>query len=59
MHSHEVNFTQAELERIASGEKEVQITVKTPKGNIGHHFFFTAPRSAIVKIQRGREVKKA
>ncbi|MNL00857.1 hypothetical protein D3C87_1213040 [compost metagenome] len=59
VHSHEVNFTQAELERIASGEKEVQITVKTPKGNIGHHFFFTAPRSAIVKIQRGREVKKA
>jgi hypothetical protein len=59
VHSHEVNFTQAELERIATGEKEVQITVATPKGNLAHKFFFTAPRSAIVKIQRGRAVKKA
>jgi hypothetical protein len=54
LHSHEVSFSQAELERIASGEKEVKITVLTPKGNVGHHFFFTAQRSAIVKIQRGR-----
>jgi hypothetical protein len=59
VHSHEVTFTQAELERIATGEKEVQITVQTPKGNLAHHFFFTAPRSAIVKIQRGRGAKKA
>ena len=53
-HSHEVRFTQTELERIASGEKEVKITVKTPKGNLAHEFFFTAPRSALVKIQRAR-----
>lgn len=56
-HSHEVKFTHDELERIASGEKEVKITVLTPKGNLGHHFFFTASRSAQIKIQRAREAK--
>jgi hypothetical protein len=56
-HSHEVIFKQEELERIASGEKEVKITVPTPKGNLAHEFFFTAPRSAIIKVQRGREKK--
>lgn len=53
-HSHSVTFTQQELERIASGEKEVKITVMTPKGNLAHHFYFTASRSALVKIKRGR-----
>lgn len=57
VHSHEVNFTQAELERIANGEKDVEITVLTPKGNLGHRFYFTASRSAIVKIQKGRSGK--
>jgi hypothetical protein len=57
-HSHEVKFTKEELERIASGEKEVKITVLTPKGNVGHHFYFTASRSALVKIQRGQDKAK-
>jgi len=57
-HSHEVNFTKEELERIASGEKEVKITVLTPKGNVGHYFYFTASRSALVKIQRGQDNAK-
>lgn len=56
-HSHEVKFTQDELNRIASGEKDVKITVLSPKGNFAHDFTFTAPRSAIVKIQRGRAKK--
>ncbi|RYZ72763.1 MAG: hypothetical protein EOP05_10665 [Proteobacteria bacterium] len=56
-HSHEVNFTREELDRIATGEKEVKVTVPTPKGNIAHEFFFTAPRSAIIKVQRGRGSK--
>jgi hypothetical protein len=53
-HSHSVTFTKDELERIASGEKEVKITVMTPKGNLAHYFFFTASRSALVKIKSGR-----
>jgi hypothetical protein len=58
-HSHEVTITKEELERIASGEKNVKITVPTPKGNLAHHFFFTASRSALIKIQRQRAGKKA
>jgi hypothetical protein len=57
VHSHAVSFTKEDLERIASGEKEVKITVMTPKGNIAHYFYFTASRSAQVKIQRGRAGK--
>ncbi|WP_413587162.1 twin-arginine translocation signal domain-containing protein [Bdellovibrio sp. HCB274] len=53
-HSHSVTFTKNELERIADGEKEVKITVMTPKGNLAHHFYFTASRSALIKIKRGR-----
>lgn len=53
-HSHEVKFTQAELQRIASGEKEVEITVLTPKGNLAHRFYFTASPSALAKIRRAR-----
>jgi hypothetical protein len=53
-HSHAVKITQEELERIASGEERVKIFVKTPKGNFGHEFFFTATKSALIKIQRGR-----
>ncbi len=57
IHSHAVTFTKEELERIANGEKDVKITVMTPKGNIAHYFYFTASRSAQVKIQRGRAGK--
>jgi hypothetical protein len=53
-HSHEVKFTQEDLRRIASGEANVEITVKTPKGNLAHKFHFTASRSALVKISRGK-----
>lgn len=53
-HSHEVKFTKDQLNRIASGEKEVKISVLSPKGNPAHDFFFTAPRSAIIKVKRGR-----
>lgn len=53
-HSHEVSITKDELERIATGEKNVKITVPTPKGNLAHHFYFTASRSALVKIQKQR-----
>lgn len=56
-HSHEVTFTQDHLNRIANGEKDVKITVLSPKGNFAHDFTFTAPRSAIIKIQRGRAKK--
>lgn len=56
-HSHQVSFTREELDRIASGEKDVKIRVLSPKGNFAHEFFFTAPRSALIKIKRGREAK--
>ena len=42
---------------IASGEKQVKISVLTPKGNFAHNFFFTAPSSALIKIARAREAK--
>lgn len=54
-HSHQVKFTKEELDRIASGEKEVKITVNTPKGNLGHYFYFTASPSALARIKYGRK----
>jgi DUF971 family protein len=57
-HSHAVSFTREELDRIAVGEKEVKISVKTPKGNFAHEFFFTAPQSALIKVRRGRQGEK-
>jgi hypothetical protein len=56
-HSHEVSFTAEELERIASGEKAVKISVLSPKGNPAHDFFFSASRSVIIKVNRGRGTK--
>jgi hypothetical protein len=53
-HSHLINVTQEQLERIALGEKEVAVEVKTPKGNFGHIFYFTATQSALIKIARAR-----
>ncbi|MCB0412363.1 MAG: hypothetical protein KDD22_07545 [Bdellovibrionales bacterium] len=53
-HSHEVKITPEQLERIAQGEKEVAVEVKTPKGNFGHIFYFTASQSALIKIVRAR-----
>ncbi len=53
-HSHEINITQEQLERIAQGEKEVAVEVRTPKGNFGHIFYFTATQSALIKIARAR-----
>jgi hypothetical protein len=53
-HSHEVKFSTEELQRIASGEQDVEVIIKTPKGNLAHKFYFTASKSALVKIRRGR-----
>ena len=53
-HSHEVSFTQKELIRIGDGEANVEITVLTPKGNLAHHFYFTATKSALVKVKKAR-----
>lgn len=53
-HSHEVSFTQKELIRIGDGEANVEITVPTPKGNLAHRFYFTATKSALVKIKKAR-----
>ncbi|MGZ3769161.1 MAG: hypothetical protein ACXVCP_06630 [Bdellovibrio sp.] len=53
-HSHEVHFTFEDLQRIASGEQNVEVIVKSPKGNLAHKFYFTASRSALVKIRRGK-----
>ncbi|MCC6137886.1 MAG: hypothetical protein IT287_04590 [Bdellovibrionaceae bacterium] len=57
-HSHSVKITQAQLEQIAQGEKNVEVIVKTPKGNYGHTFFFTASQSVLIKIQRARLERK-
>ena len=56
-HSHEVKFSKEELNRIAIGEKNVKIAVKTPMGNFGHEFFFNAPKSVLIKVKRGRTVR--
>ena len=53
-HSHEVNFTHDELVRIGRGEKEVEIKVMTPCGNLGHRFYFTATQSAVIKVKRAK-----
>lgn len=53
-HSHAVSFTKDELSRIAQGEKNVMIRVLSPLGNFAHEFFFTAPKSALIKVQRGK-----
>lgn len=53
-HSHEVNFAKEELIRIGSGEKEVEITVMTPGGNLAHRFYFTASPATVIKIKRAR-----
>ncbi|WP_413576681.1 hypothetical protein ACLVWU_01430 [Bdellovibrio sp. HCB290] len=53
-HSHEVKFTQKDLLRIGDGEKDVEIVVMTPKGNLAHRFYFTATKSALVKVKRAR-----
>lgn len=56
-HSHKVEFSQDDLKRIAAGEKEVEITVLTPKGNLAHRFYFTASPSALARIKRARGAK--
>ena len=56
-HSHEVSFTQADLNLIATGQERVKIAVLSPKGNPAHEFFFTAPASAVIKIKRAREAR--
>lgn len=53
-HFHNVKITQSELKRIASGEKNVEIVVPTPAGNLAHKFYFTATKSALIKIQRSK-----
>lgn len=53
-HSHAVKISQAQLEEIARGVPKVAIEVRTPKGNFGHIFYFTATKSALIKIQRAR-----
>lgn len=53
-HSHEVKFSQKELLRIGDGEKDVEVVVKTPKGNLAHRFYFTATKSSLIKINRAR-----
>jgi hypothetical protein len=54
-HSHPVKITQDQLQRIANGEKDVEIRVISKAGNYVHNFLVTAPRSAIVKVQKGRK----
>jgi hypothetical protein len=56
-HSHEVHFKQDELIRIANGEEKVEITVPTPKGNLAHRFYFTATKSALVKVKKARAAR--
>jgi hypothetical protein len=51
-HDHEVKITREQLERIASGEKSVEIRVISKKGNYVHNFIITAPPSALAKIRK-------
>ena len=53
-HIHEVAVTQNQLDRIATGEKDVEIRVITKKGIYVHNFFVTAPPSALIKVRKGR-----
>ncbi len=54
-HDHEFVITQEQLERIASGEREVEVKLLSPIGNLTHIFYFTASKSALIKINRARK----
>ncbi len=51
-HYHDVLFSQEDLVRIASGEKNVEIVVLTPKKNLAHRFYFTVSAAGLIHIKR-------
>lgn len=52
-HRHNVAISHDQLVRIASGEREVEITVISEKGNHVHNFTVTAPPSVLAAVKRG------
>jgi hypothetical protein len=53
-HQHDVAITKNQLERIAAGEKDVELRVISPNGNYIHNFLVTAPPSVLVKVRKAR-----
>jgi hypothetical protein len=53
-HDHEVKISRDQLERIAAGEKAVEIRVISKAGNYVHNFIVTAPPSALAKVRKFR-----
>jgi hypothetical protein len=53
-HDHEVKISRELLERIAGGEKSVEIRVISKAGNYVHNFIVTAPPSALAKVRKFR-----
>lgn len=51
-HDHDVRITREQLERIAAGEKAVEIRVISKAGNYVHNFIITAPPSALAKVRK-------
>lgn len=51
-HDHDVKITREQLERIAAGEKAVEIRVISKAGNYVHNFIITAPPSALAKVRK-------
>jgi hypothetical protein len=52
-HSHDILISQADLKRIAGGEKNVEIRVISKAGNYVHNFKITASASALAKVRKG------
>ncbi|MGZ3769160.1 MAG: hypothetical protein ACXVCP_06635 [Bdellovibrio sp.] len=51
-HTHDVFIDQTALDRIAKGEKNVEVRVISGRGNYVHNFMFTASPAIKAKIKR-------
>lgn len=56
-HAHEVSLSREQLERIAQGEKDVEIRVISKNGNYVHNFLITATPAVLARIRKQRAGK--
>jgi hypothetical protein len=56
-HSHDVKISKAELNRIAAGQKDVEVRVISASGNYVHNFLITANPSTLAKVRRFQQGK--
>lgn len=54
-HDHKLLISATELERIASGEKNVALNAYLKDGRVTHKFLVSAPGSIVAKVKKARQ----